>query len=88
MTPVIDRNMLVMEELSAELLPGYTEREALMKRFIFRDQGCIFVYTSSVPDEVFADDESGRDDATRYTVIFSIMCFKKVGNDLILERIR
>ena len=46
------------------------------------------MYTSSVPDEVHCDEESGRDDAARYTLVFSIMCFKKVGNDLILERIK
>ena len=43
---------------------------------------------SSVPDEVHCDEESGRDDAARYTLVFSIMCFKKIGNDLILERIK
>ena len=86
--PVIDRNMVIMEELSNELVPGYQEREALCKRFIFRANGCIFVYTSSVPDNIHSDDESGRDDASRYTIVYSIMCFKRLGQDLILERIK
>ena len=85
--PVIDRNMLLMEELSNELVAGNSERKALLKRFIFKALDCFFVYTSSVPDTVHSDDESGRDDATRYTVVFSIMCFKKDGSDLILERV-
>ena len=86
--PVVDKNMVILEELSNELVPGYSEREALCKRFIFRAHGCIFVYTSSVPDNVHSDDESGRDDASRYTICYSIMCFKRIGNDLILERIK
>ena len=85
--PVVDRNMLLIEELSNELVPGNFEREALLKRFIFKAFDCFFVYTSSVPDTVHSDDESGRDDVTRYTMIFSIMCFKKDVNDLILERL-
>ena len=80
--------MLIMEELSNEIVQGYTERELVLKRFVFRESGCIFVYTSSVPDEIHCDEDSGRDDASRYTLVFSIMCFKKDGNDLILERIK
>ena len=41
-----------------------------------------------MPDEVHCDEDSGRDDAARYTLVFSIMCFKKIGHDLILERIK
>ena len=90
--------MYVMEELAMELVPGRSEREVLVKRFIFRANGCVFVYTSSVPDEVHAGIYSGRDSAssgqppltdlvraTRYTLLFSIQCFKKVHNDLIME---
>ena len=80
--------MIVVEELSNELVKGYSQREALMKRFVFRANGCFFVYASSVPDEIYADEDSGRDEASRYTVVSSIMCFKKSGNDLILERVR
>ena len=50
--PVRDRNMVILEELSNELVPGYQEREILVKRFIFRASGCLFVYTSSVPDTI------------------------------------
>ena len=49
---VRDRNMVILEELSNELVPGYQERELLCKRFIFRASGCLFVYTSSVPDTI------------------------------------
>jgi len=77
-----------MEELSQELVSGHQERELVLKRFVFRAYGCIFVYTSSVPDNIHSDEESGRDDASRYTLVYSIMCFKRVGNDLILERIK
>lgn len=87
--PVIDRNMVIFEELRSELVPGYQEREALCKRFIFRANGCVYIYTSSVPDEIHADDESGRDDASRYTLVFQIMCIRRLGNnDLVLERIK
>jgi len=68
--------MLLLEELSKEFVEGCPEREALLKRFVFQALGCFFVYTSSVPDTVHSDDDSGRDDASRYTVVFSIMCFK------------
>lgn len=77
--------MLLIEELATELVPGCSEREILAKRFIFRANGCVFVYTSSVPDEVHSDEDSGRDDATRYTLLYSIICFKKVGDDLLME---
>ena len=80
--------MLLLEELATELVPGRSEREILAKRFIFRANGCVFVYTSSVPDEIHSDVDSGRDDATRYTLLFSIICFKTVGNDLIMEQIK
>ena len=86
--PIVDKTMLIMEELSTELVSGYNQREALLKRFIFKDDGRVFVYTSSIPDELHSDEESGRDDATRYTVIFCIMCFKREGRDLVLERMK
>ena len=86
--PVVNKTMLVMEELQQEIVPSYSEREAVLKRFIFRSHGCFFVYTSSVPDEVHCDEESGREDATRYTVVSSLMVFRRDGNDLVLERLR
>ena len=86
--PVVNRNMLVLEELSNEFAEGYTQREALLKRFIFKDEGRVFVYTSSTPDEIHSDEESGRDEATRYTLIYCLLCFKREGQDLVLERIR
>ena len=42
--PVVNKTMLIVEELSEELVQGYSEREALMKRFIFKEQGCVFIY--------------------------------------------
>jgi len=47
-----NRNMLLLEELATNLVVGRNEREILAKRFIFRANGCLFVYTSSVPDEI------------------------------------
>ena len=85
---VIDRNMVLLEELATELVPGRSEREVLVKRCIFRHKGCVFVYSSSVPDQVHEDEDSGRDDATRYTLLYQIMCFKKVGTDLVMEQIK
>ena len=87
-SPVLNRNMVLLEELASELVPGRSEREVLVKRCIFRDQGCVFIYSSSVPDELHSDEDSGRDDATRYTALYSILCFKKVANDLIMEHIK
>ena len=94
--PVIDRNMWILEELSHEMIAGYQERKAKVKTFVFRAGNAFYIYQSSVPDEMYKTVESGDDnddfddshDPTRYTVVFSITCFKRDGNDLILERVR
>lgn len=36
-SPVLNRNMVLLEELASELIPGRSEREVLVKRCIFRD---------------------------------------------------
>lgn len=80
--PVINQNMVLIEEVTEELVPGVNEREMFVKRFIFRDQGCVFVYESSVPDSIDKEKtggDSGRDDSDRYTLVFQITCFKVVG---------
>ena len=97
MEPVIDKNMWVIEELSNELVSGYTERKAKLKTFVFRSDEKFFIYQSSVPDTMYRTVESGEDetgdydntnDPTRYTVVFNIQCIKREGNDLVLERVR
>ncbi len=37
MGPIIDQNMQILKEVSEEIVPGYSERELLLKRFIFRE---------------------------------------------------
>ena len=86
--PIVDRNMLIFEEVLTELIPGSPNRSALLKQFIFKANGCFFVYTSSVPDTVAAEDDNERESAQRYCLAYDIMCFKKDGNDLEVERIR
>lgn len=89
MGPIIDQNMQILKEVSEEIVPGYSERELLLKRFIFREQGCLFVYESSIPDNVHPDGQSSsRDDYDLYTLVFQITCFKAVGQDLIMEKIK
>ena len=79
--------MLLMEELLVkDFVQGKSEREILAKRFMFRANGCVFVYTSSVPDDIHEGTiKDDHEDATRYTLLFSIICFKTVGNDLVME---
>ena len=93
--PVIDKNMWVIEELSNELVSGYTERKAKLKTFVFRHEDKFFVYQSSVPDSMYKtvesadeDDYDDSNDPSRYTVVFNISCFKREGSDLVLERVR
>ena len=49
--PIVDKNLLLVEELSQQLVPGLDERLAFMKRFVFQAHGCFFVYSSSVPPQ-------------------------------------
>ena len=86
--PIVDKNLLLVEELSQQLVPGQKERLAFLKRFVFQAEGCFFVYESSVPHSVQSNEDAARDDATKYDVVFSIMCFKNVGGNLIMERIK
>ena len=57
------------------MAPGYSEREALLKRFLIRDRDALYVYTSSVPDMLHSSDEFGRDDVSRYTLVFEVIRF-------------
>ena len=86
---VINHNMIVIEEEVETMVKGYSEREAIFKRFYWRDDGRFYVYQSSVPDEIHPDETDGRDDATRFDLVHHTMCFRRIGstNDLMLEQI-
>ena len=36
---------------------------------------------------MYQGEDSEREEFTRYTLVFQIMCFKQVGNDLIMEKL-
>ena len=80
--------MLVMGEEVETMANGYDEKEAIYKRFHWRESNdCFYVYQSSVPDSVYPDEDS-RDDVTRYDIVHHSMCFKLMdGNDLMLEQL-
>lgn len=86
--PIVNRNMLVFEEVSKELVSGSINRSALLKQFIFRANGALYVYTSSVQDSVAAEDDSERESAPRYCLAFQILCFRREGEDLVVERLQ
>ena len=80
--------MVLLHQISHEMMEGYNERELLMKRFIFRKTGKVFVYYSSVPDDIYEtpDDMKSRN-VERYTNIMELMCFETIGKDVIITRI-
>ena len=86
---VVNNNMIVIEEEAETMVKGYSEREAIYKRFYWKDSGRFYVYQSSVPDEIHPDETDGRDDATRFDLVNHTMCFRRIGstNDLMLEQI-
>ena len=70
------------------MVPGYDERECIIKRFFWIDNGRFYVYQSSVPDEIYPDEEDGRDDAARFDLLHSTLCFRRIGmNDLLIEQV-
>ena len=80
--------MVLLHQISHEMMQGYNERELVMKRFIFRKTGKVFVYYSSVPDEVYETPENERSsNVVRYTNIMELMCFETIGKDVIITRI-
>ena len=81
--------MLVYGEEVESMVNGYDEKEAIYKRFHWRESNeCFYVYQSSVPDPIYPDDES-RDDVTRYDLVQHSMCFRRMGesDDLMLEQL-
>ena len=81
--------MVIIEEEAEQVVSGYDERECIIKRFHWSEDGSYFVYQSSVPDEVHPDEEDGRDDATRFDLVHHTMCFRRLkdNDDLLLEQI-
>ena len=82
-------NMILLHQVNAEFMDGgYKERELLLKRFIFRKNGRVFVYQSSVPDEIH-ETEAGDvpRNIVRYTQVMEMWCFEIVGRDVILTLI-
>ena len=82
-------NMILLHQVNEEFMDGgYKERELLLKRFIFRKNGRLFVYQSSVPDDIHEtpDVEKTRG-VVRYTQVMEMWCFEIVGRDVILTLI-
>ena len=61
----------------------------MLKRFMFRKTGKVFMYQSSVPDEVYETPQSdlmthleGR--VRRVTQVMELVCFEIIGKDVIV----
>ena len=81
--------MILIHQISQELMMGgYKERELILKRFIFRKTGKVFVYQSSVPDEIYETPVEERSrDIVRYTQVMELWCFEVIGGDVVLSLI-
>ena len=70
--------LLIRQVISNDECLGVGTREVILKRFIFRCRGNLYVYTSSVPEtaiEQLSEDEIREDDIVgkhRYTEVFTI----------------
>ena len=53
---------------------GPGTREVVLKRFFFRMQGRLYVYTSSLPDQILnsSDEEIKEDDADKLVIVFRL----------------
>ena len=49
--------MLVYEEEFDEIIRGSAAREVILKRHIFEDKGKFYIYSSSVPDQIYPDED-------------------------------
>jgi hypothetical protein len=76
-----NQNMVMWRQVTQPLVEGYTEREIVMKRFIFRKSDKVYVYFSSCPDTAYETPAEEQDEeVTRYTQVFGMWCFEKVRN--------
>ena len=68
------------------MVPSISQRKAILKRFIFVDQGKVFSYSSSVPDSVHPEeeDEVGREE--RFDILHQSVCFARRSNDIVLTK--
>ena len=67
--------MLVYEEEFDEIIRGSAAREVILKRHIFEDKGKFYIYSSSVPDQIYPDEDKG-DASTRFDVLHHTICFE------------
>ena len=94
-TNVINSNMLVLRQtVNNDEIVGPGMRELTLKRFFFRYQGRLYVYTSSVPEAILdsknkqnVSDEEIKEDIERMTVIFNLQCFYRTKSDVFVNQI-
>ena len=68
--------LLIHETITNDYIAGPGTRQILLKRFFFREHGRLYVYTSSIPEQILEHSEDEiREDTERYTVVFQIQCF-------------
>lgn len=84
---VVNRNLVVIEQEADCMVSGYDQRECILKRFYWKENGRFYVYQSSVPDEIFPDADGHEEDAVRFDFVHMTMCFSRVGDNVILEKI-
>ena len=62
--------LIFRQTINNDDITGPGTREVILKRFFFRIHGRLYVYTSSVPEQLL-DDEI-REDVDRLVVVFKI----------------
>ena len=70
-------------------IAGPGTRELLLKRFIFRCHGKLYVYTSSISGSIFSNssDEDIREDVDQLVLVFKIQCFWRTKTDVFMNQI-
>jgi len=84
-----NQNMVMWRQVTQPIIEGYTEREIVMKRFIFRKCDKVYVYFSSCPDSAYETPAEEQDEeVSRYTQVFGMWCFEKVRNHCIVTHLQ
>ena len=89
-TDVQNSNTLIFRQtVTNDDIAGLGTRELVLKRFLFRCHGKLYVYTSSVPDSIVAGDTdaNSQDSDDRLHVVFMIQCFWRTKTDVFINQI-
>ena len=79
--------LLLRQTVTNNDIAGPGTRELLLKRFFFRFRNRLYVYTSSIPEQVLEQhsEEEINEDVDRLTVIFQIQCFWRTKTDVFMN---